>query len=97
METDPEVVAKQAERLDDEPAIEAHPCPCLEGNACPVYEDRPKVCRGYPYVGGDVPLRMIGIIERAETLWFPKTPYCLWRNELRLLSNMADEATLSDF
>jgi len=53
--------------LDDEPAIEAHPCPFLEGNACSVYEDRPKVCRGYPYVGGDVPSRMIGIIERAET------------------------------
>lgn len=32
-----------------------------------MYEDRPEVCRGYPYVGGDVPSRMVGIIERAGT------------------------------
>jgi Fe-S-cluster containining protein len=53
--------------LDGEPAIDAHPCPFLDGNTCSVYDDRPKVCRGYPYVGGDVPSRMVGIIERAET------------------------------
>ena len=53
--------------LDGEPAIEAQPCPFLKDNTCSVYEDRPKVCQGYPYVGGDVPSRTIGIIERAET------------------------------
>lgn len=52
---------------DDEPAIEARPCPFLDGNRCSVYEDRPEVCRGYPYVGGNIRSRMIGIIERAET------------------------------
>ena len=29
------------------------------------------------------------------SLWFPKTPYRLWHNELRLLSDMAHEAPRS--
>lgn len=52
---------------DNEPAIEASPCPFLEANRCTVYEHRPEACRGYPYVGGNVSTRMIGIIERAGT------------------------------
>lgn len=48
-----------------EEAIDATPCPFLEGTLCSVYEDRPDCCRGYPYVGGDVPSRMLGIQERA--------------------------------
>ena len=52
---------------DGEPAIDANPCPFLEGTRCSVYEDRPEPCRAYPYIGGDVAARMIGIIERAGT------------------------------
>lgn len=52
---------------DGEAAIDATPCPFLEGSMCAVYEDRPDACRGYPYIGGNVASRMIGIIERAET------------------------------
>lgn len=47
------------------PAMDAHPCAFLHGNECSVYEARPQVCRGYPYIGGDIASRMIGIIERA--------------------------------
>ncbi len=50
---------------DDEPAIDARPCPFLDGTVCSVYEDRPDACRGYPYIGGHVASRMPGIIERA--------------------------------
>jgi uncharacterized protein len=53
--------------LDHQPALDAQPCPFLLDNRCTVYEDRPDACKGYPYVGGDLPSRMWGIIERAET------------------------------
>lgn len=43
------------------------PCPFLDGNRCTVYEDRPEACRGYPYIGGEISIRMIGILERAST------------------------------
>lgn len=52
---------------DREVGIDAKPCPFLDGNRCSVYAHRPDVCRGYPYVGGDISTRMWGIIERAET------------------------------
>lgn len=48
-------------------AIDAKPCPFQEGNRCTVYEARPEGCRGYPYIGGDVRSRTLGILERAET------------------------------
>ena len=47
--------------------IDARPCPFLTGNLCSVYEDRPDCCHGYPYLGGEIATRMIGIIERAST------------------------------
>jgi len=47
--------------------IDARPCPFLNGNLCTVYEDRPDCCRGYPYIGGEIAARMIGIMERAGT------------------------------
>ncbi|MHC4444682.1 MAG: YkgJ family cysteine cluster protein [Planctomycetota bacterium] len=46
--------------------IETSPCPFLEGNLCTVYPHRPQACREYPYIGGNISTRMIGIIERAE-------------------------------
>jgi len=49
-----------------EQAIDGHPCPFQEGTRCTVYEVRPKVCRGYPYIGGDIRSRTIGILERAQ-------------------------------
>ena len=52
---------------DGEPAMDAKPCRFLDGTRCSVYEERPDACRGYPYIGGDVATRMIGIIERAGT------------------------------
>lgn len=52
---------------DREVTIPAMPCPFQEGNLCTVYEDRPKACRHYPYIGGKVRDRLIGILERAET------------------------------
>jgi Fe-S-cluster containining protein len=52
---------------DGQPAIEATPCPFLKSSRCSVYEDRPQACRDYPYVGGNVASRMVGIIERAGT------------------------------
>lgn len=51
----------------EEDHIDARPCPFLNGNLCTVYEDRPDCCRGYPYIGGDIATRTIGIIERAGT------------------------------
>ena len=51
---------------DQETGIDARPCPFLAGTECRVYSDRPEVCRGYPYIGGDIASRMVGIIERAE-------------------------------
>jgi uncharacterized protein len=45
--------------------IDARPCPFLSGNSCSVYEQRPDCCRGYPYLGGEIAPRMMGIIERA--------------------------------
>jgi Fe-S-cluster containining protein len=52
--------------VDGEPqAIDATPCPFLDGNLCSVYEHRPAACRDYPYVGGDVRTHAIGIMERA--------------------------------
>ena len=53
--------------LDHQPALDAQPCPFLLDNRCTIYDDRPEACRGYPYIGGDIPSRMWGIIERAET------------------------------
>jgi hypothetical protein len=50
-----------------EPAIQAKPCHFLDGTRCSVYEDRPNACRGYPYIGGDIATRMIGILERVGT------------------------------
>lgn len=50
---------------DGELAIDARPCPFLDDTVCSVYEDRPDACRGYPYIGGSVASRTIGIIERA--------------------------------
>ncbi|HPD28997.1 MAG TPA: YkgJ family cysteine cluster protein [Phycisphaerae bacterium] len=47
--------------------IDARPCPFLNGNLCSVYDSRPEGCRGYPYIGGDIATRTIGIIERAGT------------------------------
>lgn len=52
---------------DGEAALDAVPCPFLNCTRCSVYEERPEACRGYPYVGGEVVPRMIGIIERAGT------------------------------
>lgn len=43
------------------------PCVFLNGTICSIYEHRPQSCRGYPYIGGDISTRMMGIIERAET------------------------------
>jgi Fe-S-cluster containining protein len=57
---------KHVRAVDGEPqAIDATPCPFLDGNLCSVYEHRPAACRDYPYVGGDVRTHAIGIIERA--------------------------------
>ncbi len=50
-----------------EQAIDGHPCPFQQGRRCMIYEARPKVCRGYPYIGGDIRSRMLGILERAQT------------------------------
>lgn len=47
--------------------IDARPCPFLKDNLCSVYEDRPEVCQGYPYIGGNIASRTVGIIERAGT------------------------------
>lgn len=51
---------------DGEPALDAKPCPFLDGNRCSIHDDRPEACRGYPYLGGNIATRTIGIIERAE-------------------------------
>ncbi len=50
---------------DGQAAIDARPCLFLQGTVCAVYEDRPEPCRGYPYIGGHLASRMIGILERA--------------------------------
>jgi len=50
---------------DGEPSLDARPCPFLDDKRCSVYQDRPEACRGYPYLGGNVSSRMVGIIERA--------------------------------
>lgn len=51
---------------DGEPALRC-PCVFLHGALCSIYPHRPEACRGYPYVGGELAPRMIGIIERAGT------------------------------
>ncbi|GMU22720.1 MAG: hypothetical protein AMXMBFR13_28050 [Phycisphaerae bacterium] len=51
---------------DGDPALPA-PCPFLDGARCTVYEDRPVVCREYPYIDGDIVWRMMAILERVET------------------------------
>lgn len=50
-----------------EQAIDGHPCPFQEGNRCTVYAARSRACRGYPYIGGDIRSRILGILERAGT------------------------------
>jgi hypothetical protein len=52
---------------DGEPAMMAQPCRFLDGTRCSVYEDRPDACRGYPYIGGDIPTRTFDMLERAAT------------------------------
>ncbi len=70
LQIDPETFRARYLTKDDEEdgwAIDARPCPFLVGTRCSVYEDRPEVCREYPYIGGDLPTRMLGVIERAAT------------------------------
>ena len=50
---------------DGKPAMLAQPCRFLDSNRCAIYESRPNACRGYPYIGGDVRTRMLGILERV--------------------------------
>jgi Fe-S-cluster containining protein len=41
------------------------PCPFLAGNACSVYENRPRECREYPYLHKpEFTHRLIGMLER---------------------------------
>ncbi|MBP7934384.1 MAG: YkgJ family cysteine cluster protein [Phycisphaerae bacterium] len=57
----------QPKTREHDAGIDARPCPFLQDNLCSVYEDRPEVCQGYPYIGSNVASRTIGIIERAGT------------------------------
>ena len=52
---------------DGQPAIDATPCPFLNGRRCTIYEDRPEACRGYPYIGMAFVDGMVGFLERAGT------------------------------
>lgn len=48
--------------------IKKAPCPFLDGNACSVYDDRPKACRDYPYLHSEgVRQRMLNAIENAAS------------------------------
>lgn len=57
----------QPKTNEHDTGIDAQPCPFLQDSLCSVYEDRPEVCQGYPYIGGNIASRTIGIIERAGT------------------------------
>ena len=79
---DDEDIAKLASRLDlsildfseryvrereGEKQISSKPCVFLEGNLCSVYEDRPKVCRSYPYLHEQQFVhRLIGVLTHCE-------------------------------
>lgn len=48
--------------------IKRAPCPFLDGNACSVYEDRPKACKDYPYLHSEgFRQRMLNAIENAAS------------------------------
>jgi len=53
-------------RAGGEASFAAQPCPFLDGNACTVYEDRPRACRDFPYLhDAGFRERMLGLIEYA--------------------------------
>lgn len=44
------------------------PCPFLKDNLCSVYEDRPAVCKGYPYLyEKEFVTRTLAVIDRTST------------------------------
>ncbi|MCX6380761.1 MAG: YkgJ family cysteine cluster protein [Armatimonadetes bacterium] len=47
--------------------LASKPCPFLKDNLCTVYEHRPDVCRGYPYLHKDeFRSRTLAMIQRVE-------------------------------
>jgi len=67
-----EFIGKFLEPSETEPErpwqTRTKPCPFLRNNRCSVYDDRPAVCSGYPYLyEAEFLTRTIGTMERIST------------------------------
>ena len=54
------------ENVDDEWMINRKPCPFLTENGCAIYDNRPELCRRYPFTDqNDVQSRLMNLVSNG--------------------------------